>query len=499
MAVSKYTITCLLVWLACTPCQAVEAYFDYHGELQQAYRQILQLQTDDAHVRLSELKAREPYNLAILHIENYIDFFKAFIREEGADLDLFEEHLSDRFDLMDRYQIKDPYWRFSKAEMLFQYALARAKFGEEIRAGWDINRAYKLLKENDKMYPDFLLNKKSLSVIHTLIGSLKGIKRSLVILLTALEGSHDQGIEEITQLYASRDDAPQAFFGAESMVVRALIALHIEKDEGYSMQVIDQYSWDAFNSPLLDFVKASLLLQTDRHNKAEALLSTSVARSNQLPFYYLHLMLGICRLNRLDPSSGDHIMTFINNFKGRHYIKEAYQKMAWYALLVQKNEKDYLNYMSLCLSNGRANIGEDQDAQREAISGEVPHSLLLKARVLCDGGLYNRALEIISQVDINQLNDSWLTEYYYRLGRIYQGLDDFPMALRSFENTLSTRSQNKSYHSCSAALQLGIIYAGQGKTSKAKFYFEECLSIKPDEHRHSLHQKAQSWLLKLGE
>lgn len=496
MLIKKGVLLCLYfcsIFIA----RAELPYFDYHKELKEAYHLSIQLRSIEAAKVLNALSIKEPQNLAVLHIENYIDFFDAFITEEGPKMRSFSNNLEKRLSIIEGSEVPSPYWRFARAEMLLQHALARAKFGEELKAGWDINKAYKLLIENERLYPDFKYNKKSLSIIHSLIGSLKGFQKSLVLIFTSLDGSYDQGVKEIDDLFDSVNTGQNQFFGEEVFVIQALIAHHIEKDASKAVRVISDPYLDDVESPLIDFVRASLYLQSSMYNQAILTLETGVNRPKQTAFFYLNLMLGNCLLNQLNPVASRHISEFLSGYRGRNYIKEGYQKQAWVAWLINRDQDAYHKSMNLALINGHDEIGEDQDAYREAKIGKIPHYKLLKARVLCDGGGFSKALEVMRETDYQQLPQELQTEYFYRLGRIYQGLGEKDKAIEAFNTTISEGRKSDSYFACNAALQMGIIYFKEKQSEMAKNAFQDCLRIKPQEHRKSLHQKARSWLLKM--
>jgi hypothetical protein len=74
--------------------------------------------------------------------------------------------------------------------------------------------------------------------------------------------------------------------------------------------------------------------------------------------------------------------------------------------------------------------------------GEIPNILLLKARLLFDGGYYRKALNLlISNRDkLESLSIEQQTEYHYRLGRIYDGLDNKVNARLEYSKALEYRT-----------------------------------------------------------
>ena len=80
---------------------------------------------------------------------------------------------------------------------------------------------------------------------------------------------------------------------------------------------------------------------------------------------------------RLEKGADEHIKVFIDNFRGQHFIKEAYQKLAWYELVINNNFVAYKKYIEYCMDSGSDLVDEDKQAKREAKSKHVPHPDLL--------------------------------------------------------------------------------------------------------------------------
>jgi len=474
-----------------------QSYFDYNNDIGQAYNYILQLKMDSAQHILDQLKVNTPDNLASYHVENYIDFFTVFLGEQEQDFKDFEKRKDARLNIIKQEEVDSPFWRLSQAEIALQYALVRSKFGEYLRAGWDVNRANKLLKKNQSVYPDFKLNYKSLSVIHSLMGSLKGIRRSLVQLFTSMDGDYAQGIREIEDLYQA-PISDQYIFTQEIIAIRALISIHVEKNPELAYNIINQEDIKAVKSPTLDFVRYSVSKNYDQSTEqTDEMLEIAISHGGNLSFDYLRLLLGTEYLQQGDAQAEKHLMYFIDNFRGRHYIKEAYQKMAWYELVMNDDEAAYKHWMAKLIQVGHTSIGEDQQAHRDAASGLIPHKDLLQARLYYDGGRYSAALHLLGKVDLVDLSVENQIEYRYRKARVLQGLFRYTEAIEQYKQVVSVGSSSDRYFACSAALQLGIICSIQGEYDKANVFFMRCLSINPKEHKESLHQKAKSWQLRI--
>jgi len=242
------------------------------------------------------------------------------------------------------------------------------------------------------------------------------------------------------------------------------------------------------------YIVANVAMRTDRGEAAIHLLENRPTGSAFFPFPYLDYMLGLSKLERLDKDADVFLHRFLDSFSGRNFIKDAYQKLAWHALL-QGDKKGYYHYISFCKSKGYTIVGSDKSAFREAKSGQMPNVLLLKARLLFDGGYFNKAHGLLvhkTTSDFASKKDQ--LEFTYRIGRITQQMKNYPQALYYYQKTIDEGKRESWYYACRAALEQGHIYECLQERQQAKAAFKRCLSIKPSEYKTGLHQQAKAGL-----
>ena len=128
-------------------------------------------------------------------------------------------------------------------------------------------------------------------------------------------------------------------------------------------------------------------MRTGRNDVAIGILKGRPSGSDYLNYHYLDFMMGLAKTRKLESDASSYFEKFIQNYKGKNYIKEAYQKMAWNALL-QGNKDKYWEYMYYVKTRGDDLIDDDKQALYEAESKHVPNVILLKSRILFDGGYY---------------------------------------------------------------------------------------------------------------
>lgn len=489
--IQKSILVTLLFALACFNLEAQD-YFDYNAEIQQAYQSIIQLKFDQARTQLADIEKSEPNNLARLHIENYIDFFTIFINEDEAEYKRLKKNQKKRINRIHDSKVKGPHKLFASGEINLQWAITRSKFGEQIPVLKDMYNAYRSLKENQEKYPQFQENKKSLSVIYAVNETIpipKFLKR-----LFSLEGSIERGEKEILEMIAYAEENESMFY-PEALASYAIITLYQRNDKEKAFKIIKESTLDPAESPLVGFLFAKIAQRAGYNDEAIDYLKACPSGPEYKTFEYLDFLLGLSYTRKLDPLAKVHLLKFVNEFQGRLYIKEAYQKLAWCALVIDDNIAEYKKYIALVDQFGTNIVDDDKQAQKEADDGIIPNPEILKARLLYDGGYYKRAHNILIKNAHRFIYDEDLNlEYYYRIGRVTQALNNFPDAIVYFSQTIDKGKNSGEYFACNAALQIGNMFEHQGEFKNAKKYFKLCLDMKPDKYQTSLHQKAKAGL-----
>lgn len=472
-----------------------QTHYTMTDDMRQAYELAMSLRHDEAKEAIAHIQASDPDNLLRLHVENYLDFFTIFIQEEKSTFKQLEKNKKKRINQLNDGAKDNPWYRFVKAEILLQWALARSKFDQKYRAASEVYSAYKILEENNKQYPDFDLNKKSLSILHALAESLPGYVRTIF----GVDGSIEKGTDEIAYL-AKQDQEQLGVFYDEVTTIYAYILLFQNNKKQQAWEVIQSRPLGTESNPLACFVQANIAQKNGLNDEAISILQHRPSGAEFADFHYLDFILGKAKLNKLEPDAQVYIQRFIDNFQGQHFIKEAYQKLAWYELLINDDLLAYKKYMKLCADNGQDLVDEDKQAHREAKNKEIPNPELLKARLLYDGGYYQRAYtQLVTKAYLFDTESHDYLEYNYRMGRIAQALNSLTDALQYYGYAINLDKKGKSYMSCNAALQMALIYESQGGFAKAYSYLEKCLDLNPDKYKDGLHQKAKTAKERVGD
>ena len=493
----RLQIPLLLLFMLLTSATFAAGRYEFTPKAKEAYEKVINLRFDEARRLIHQIKYEDPDNLIVYHIENYIDFFSVFINENKNEFKRLVKNKEARLKQLKSGDQSSPYYLYTQAEVRLQWALARLKFEEYFTAFNEVKTAYKQLNKNSKKFPDFVANKKSLGILHAMVGTVPDSYKWGIKLLGGMSGTIDQGQKEIEEVldYAKCNDF---IFEEETLVMYAFLLLHLQNKDDAAWTLIHSGKLNPEKNPLACFALANVAMRTGKNDEAIRLLLNRPQDPKYLPFPYLDFMLGIAKLNRLDPDAAIYFKTYLRNFRGLNYIKQAHQKIAWHHLL-NGDVEGYKKNISKCKSQGAKVIDGDKNAKKEAESGQVPNVELLKARVLFDGGYYKRAYQLLKRKSESDFPArQFKLEYTYRLGRITHRMKNYDEAIAYYQKTIDNGRNEPWFYACNAALQIGHIYEDYGRTKQARGFYKTCLSIKPDEYKNSLHQKAKAGLNRIG-
>jgi tetratricopeptide (TPR) repeat protein len=203
--------------------------------------------------------------------------------------------------------------------------------------------------------------------------------------------------------------------------------------------------------------------------------------------------LAYANLNHLElPGAIAGFERFTKTFKGNFYLKDAYQKLSW-AYYLQGNIAAAEAARKNVLSRGNTDSDADKKANKDAKTGVWSNPILLKARLLNDGGYHKEAyamLEGKKSTDFKTAEEQ--LEFIYRVARVYDDLGYDAKAIDAYEDVIRVGIDRKEYFASRAALQIAYIYEKQGKKAEAIKFYERCIAMDDHEYKDSIDQRAKS-------
>ncbi|NVO03558.1 MAG: tetratricopeptide repeat protein [Bacteroidetes bacterium] len=471
------------------------AEFDVNPNCIYAYEKIFNLEFIAAQKIISLEESKNPKNKFTVYLRDYIDFLSLVIGENFQEYKTLKEKQSERIEIIEESSNNNPYKNYYLANVYLHWGISKLKFKDYFSGAYDINKAYRILQKNEKDFPAFTQNHISLGFLHAIIGSIPNEYQWLISIL-GFKGSIKEGMGEVFSVFnQTMKEKKLSYIKNESLFILTFLEINLQNKKSEAIQLLNYYKSieKAIDSPILTYAYSNLAMKNGENNRAINLLSNRKMEKNNFPFYYLDYLTGVAKLNHLDKDAYIPLFNFISKFNGRNYIKSAFQKIGWF-YLINGNQQKYFEKMEMVKKYGFADTDEDKQALNEAKSKEIPDTLLLKSRLLFDGGYYIKSLSLLINIKPNEYFKSIKNqlEYSYRLGRIYHEMDDFEKAIKYYESTIKNGSELSYYFAANSALQLGLIYEKKENFVLAKSYFNKSMNIKNTEYKNSISQKAKA-------
>lgn len=465
--------------------------FDFNSTCVEAYQDITRLKLISGAAYINKAREQNPNNLVPVLLESYSDFYTLFLNENPAQYQTMYPLFQARLDQLQEGPESSPFYLYSQAIVRIHRAGVSVKFGHLWDAGWDFRRAYLLLKENRQRYPSFSPNDLMFGALQAVIGTVPKGYRWLVNLL-GMKASLTEGMRAVRNYTNSHDPWARTFFN-EAAFMYPYLLFFIENKKEEALDFVQQKKLDLVNNHLHAYMAANLAL-----NNKETELSRSIVQNRNKSDEYLRLsvwdfQMGYARLYHLDFNEArNHFEQFTRQFKGKFYVKDVYQKISW-CYYLQGNMKAAEEARTQVIRRGSTEADADKKALKDARELFWPNPLLLKARLLNDGGYHSEAYKLLAgKTEDNFSKPEEKLEFAYRAARIYDDLGRTDDAIRTYQIAIRMGAGRKEYFASRAALQIAQIYEARGQKAMAIQYYQQCLSMEDHEYKDSLDQRAKA-------
>ncbi len=488
----------IVLFLGCIGFCHAQKVYEFTGTCQQAYQEISKLRMKNGILLLAKAKQENPDNLIPVFLESYVDFYTLFLNEDPKDFAELYPKFSKQAELLKEGPRSSPFYNYCLGIVRVHKATTAIKFGKFWDAGWDFRKAFLLIRDNKKQFPDFTPNNLVFGALQAVIGTIpKGYK--WIAGLLGMRGSLTGGMKQVNQFVNSKDPWARTFFNDAAFIYPYLL-FYLENKQEEALAFVKERNLDLVNNHLLTFMAANLAI----NNKQSAYAQTVIRNRNQSDEYLKvsiwDFEMGFAKLYHLETmEAAGYLENFLKEFKGKFYVRDAYQKLSW-CYYLQGNQAKAEEVRKKILTRGSTDSDADKQALKDAKSGTWPNVLLLRSRLLSDGGYPNEAAALLqgkTEDDFPQPGDK--LEFAYRAARIYDDLGRAEDAIRNYLIAIRLGRNRREYFAARAALQIGQIYEKRGQKAMAISYYQECLDMEDHEYKDSLDQRAKSGIARCKE
>lgn len=470
--------------------------FDFNENCRKAYNATIALKLNEGTALLNAEEKKNPDNLIAVYLENYVDFLSVYTTDTRTRYELLKKNKDVRLTQLMEGDPGSPYYLFTQAEVNLQWAALSIKFGEYLNSIFEIRKAYKLLEENQNKFPDFKANKKSLGVLYALLGSVPD-KYKWGVNLLGMEGSIEHGINYLKEAteYGKKNDF---IYQEETVTIYAFLLLHLQNDGETAWKVLQENGFPKKENLMNVYNCAHICVYGKHTEEALKILANQPTGGAFTSFPHLNYLTGLAKLNKLENDADSYFKKYVVEYKGENHIKSSFQKIAW-SYLIKGDTINYFHFINKAENIGGSMVDADKQALKEAQSNRIPNISLLRARLLFDGGYYQKAANEMNKVSEGYFKTAeQQTEYFYRTARIYDEWNKKDSALILYSKAIESGKYLPRYFAANSAFETGKIYEERGVKEKAIEYYNLCLSFENHEYKNGLDQKAKAGLNRIS-
>lgn len=476
------------LWLAflCLPFPLLANSY-LNAPLQKAYTESLKLKLHAGRTIVQQELKQNDEN-AVAHLfANYTDFIQICTEQNQTEIPKLINQQKDRLTLLDKLPEKSVWVDYAKAEIRAQLAMSELLFGSRVAAAWNFRKAYQQFQQNAEKYPDFIPNRKTLGVMQVLLGSVPDQYKWFLNII-GLGGNTQTGLANLQAAVQKPN-----LFRNEAILLHALLLQLLDEDNARStLKQINALTNEQPDNLLFNFVAVLLHKKAKMGDKALQLYRERPSGKAYSSFLYMNHMAADLYLYRGDyEASIKENRYFVQHHRGIHYLKAANFKLYLAYWLSNHTPQAKWHYQQV-RQVGNALTEEDKYAENFVSRNEQPNRYLLAARLHSDGGYFEKALQEASKLEITHETPLPVkVEYYYRKGRIYQGMGQPEQAIKYYDAAIVANGDASLYFAPHAALQSGYIYQQQKQYDKARASFQKALNYSNYAYKNSIQAKAK--------
>lgn len=438
----------------------------------------------------------DPNNLMAVYIADYEDCLLLLINCDRTEYEQRKDHFSDRLTQLEKGDKNSPWYRLCRAGVYLHLAIVNTRLGDQYKAALNFRRSFSLLHENMELFPRFEYNNIFAGLQESVVGSLPGSYKWLAAVF-GMKGSIKAGTSKITAFVNSH--SPGQPFYEETVLYYLYTSFYLLSDQQKVWNFLNSRNFTTHNNLINTFVKINIALDYRKADAAIETLRSAAAEPEFEKYPIFDYQFGAALLTRLDTTAAAWLEQYLAKNKSNVYIKDAWQKtaFAWYT---NNNTAKAQHALEQIKTQGTTRIDADKQANKFAENNAWPPIPLLQARLLIEGGYYERALAVLQHMDMSLLNTPPAkAEYYFRLGRAYEelaisnpGKGYYQQAFAQYRNTISTGKERHEQFAARAALQMGKMMEQLGMKQEALAKYRECLDMPSHDFQNSIDQQAKS-------
>jgi len=457
---------------------------------------------------LLDLKYNEAYNYTENYIEDvqgifyrhHIAFLQAFLTQSDATIDAFFDYSDFAEDFIDE-QDEHKFQNVLMAEVYFERALIWGLKKDYMEAINWLRKSYGYIQKQKKADSSVQLTYRLDGLYDILLASAPA-KFHWILKLFGYSPNQDRGLGSLT--VASKNSE---MLQAETN----LLYYYIERNLLGKLPEAGAHVKALYNAHpdkiIPVYVYAGWLLEVKRTDDALTVLNgylggPSAKTALKLPYFYY--LLGKVYLYKQMPKEA--IMCFdkfLQLQKGYLYRTDACYKKGL-AYLISDNTTMAATCFVAATKQEDSGFDEDHTARVQSMLNAskgvtTTQRNLLRARLLYDGGYYDKAIAVLNEVNTKAaaLGPDDKADLYYRYGRVYHDQKNYPFAKKYYLLATQQNAQVNRWMCAYGCYYIGQINETEANWHEARRYYELALGYDNYLYQNGLEQKARSGMERL--
>ncbi len=471
------------------------ASFDFTPNCKEAYVHMQYLRFNKAYDFIELEKTKNPKNKFINYNEHYLKFLEVLITDDKFEYNDFTIRSPGMLKAILNEKTSSPWQYYIASEMLLQIAITDLLHEKYFRAVLNLIRSFRYIQKNIQDHPHFELNTK-LNGFYNLIFSIIPNDFKWITDIFGMKGDFEMGISQLENFcqYSSHDK----LFEIEGSVVNFFLRSSIYEDSNLNNEYLCQLMSICSINSLVRYLVSSSLLRNGKNSIVNKIIFNNDQDEDEIRIEHFNYLKGVCKLYNNDEEAEVYLKEFLNNYSGKLYANSARLKLAWYYFLNSETIKYKQTIKNILVHNNNV-LESDKQAYNEAVNKKYIDKVLLKSRILFDGGNYKKAIELLNcnASILNTLNNEKKVEFYYRLARSNQVMNIHEKALKYFKYVIDRGQNINDYYYAFALINSAHIYRDQKNYEKAYEYYSKCMHIQGNSFNYSFEYKVNKALNEL--
>lgn len=457
----------LLFLLCLSQFYCFSLHFTLNEEALSIYEEVFKFRTVTAKELAKDAKDQE--NIAFDFLALTAEFLELTNAPNDEKIESYTKKEELLFERLGKLKNTEPFKKYCQAELHFRAAIFKLYKGDYLSGGIAIRKSYKLLEENKKKHPNFIINNKTYSLIKIIVGSIPK-KYKFIESLSGIDGNVESGIKMLAGVSYKKLDAQYKWIQKESRLLYSICLFSLKNNKELSFRIIKRECMDYRTNLFSNYIYAIHASMQGENDLVLGIINKK-PKINEVEIEYLDFLYGSAKLRKLEyTASINKLKLYISNTASKSNKYDAYKLVYWAYLLKGEKAKAKV-YSDLAKKENPDKFDEDFSFMPGYFDKKM-----LQVTLTYDGGYYQKALSLLDKIDVTDLKEKDLkVEYYYRYGRVFEELKRYDEALKYYAKTREEGKNSKRYFTRKSAVQTALVYKELSNTTKAKEFLDKAI------------------------